>query len=146
MLGYPWMSDRWWNPAVASGRFHIANHSWDHLIPSLDSVRQREQVRGDFASVDNHEDADWQVRKARDLIELICPNPGAALFAYPFGHTNRYLLEEYFPRRGEEHRTLAAVTCEPAPVTPQTSRWEIPRYVFGVDWKDAAGLAAILRD
>lgn len=146
MLGYPWMSDRWWNPAVASGYFHIANHSWDHLLPALDSVRQREQVRGDFTQVATHEDADWQVRKARELIELICPNPGAALFAYPFGHTNEYLLGEYFPRHRHEHRTIAAVTCEPAPVTPRTSRWAIPRYVFGVDWKDAAGLAAILRE
>ena len=103
-------------------------------------------MRADFTSVDNHEDADWQVRKARDLIELICPNPGSALFAYPFGHTNDYLVREYFPRHGDEHRTLAAVTCEPAPVTAQTSRWEMPRYVFGVDWKSAADLAAILRD
>ena len=146
MLGYPWMSDRWWNPAVASGYFHIANHSWDHVLPALDTVRQREQVRCDFTKVDTHADADWQVRRAREMIELICPNPGAALFAYPFGQTNEYLVREYFPRHAEEHRTLAAVSCGAAPVTAQTSRWDMPRYVFGVDWRDAADLAAILRE
>jgi len=139
MLSYPWMSDRWWNPAVASGRFHIASHSYDHLSVSADPVKQREGVRGDFSSIDYYEDANWQIRKARELIEFICPNPGVvagnALFAYPYGHTSRYLLEEYWPNFAHEHGTIGAFTCEPALVTPSTSCFEIPRMVLGMDWQ-----------
>jgi len=138
MLGFPWMSDQWWNAAVASGRFHIASHSYDHLNLSLDSVKQRDDVRNDFSSIDNYEDANWQIGKARELIETICPNPGSAagsaLFAYPFGHTSRYLLEEYWPRFAHEHQTIGAVTCEPSLVIAKTPCFEIPRLVFGMHW------------
>ena len=144
MLGLPWMSDRWWQPAVASGRFHIANHSWDHLSISLDSVRQREQAKGDFSRIDSYEDADWQVRRAREMIMRIAPNPGADLFAYPYGHRSPYLVEEYFPQRAAEHGTLAAVTGDPEPVTQAASRWEIPRYIFGNHWKEMHELARIV--
>lgn len=149
MLGYPWMSDRWWQAAADSGRFHIASHSYDHLSASAASVKQRDDVRGDFSSINSYEDANWQIRKARELIEFICPNPGVAkgeaLFAYPYGHTSRYLLEEYLPRFGEEHGTLAAFTCVPELVHPATARFEIGRFVFGMHWQDPSELPLIGR-
>lgn len=144
MLGYPWMSDRWWNPAVASGRFHIANHSYDHLSASADPVKQRDGVRGDFSSIAHYDDANWQIRKARELIHFICPNPGAApgssLFCYPYGHTSRYLLDHYWPKFPHEHGSIGAVTCEPALVRPDTNRFAIPRFVMGMHWNDPTEL------
>lgn len=149
MLGYPWMSDRWWNAAVASQHFHIASHSYDHLSPSVDAVKQRRDIRGDFSSIDCYDDANWQIRKARELIEFICPNPGSAtgsaLFAYPFGHTSRYLLDEYWPHFAHEHQTIGAVTCEPTLVVPATSCFEIPRLVFGMHWNAISELPILGR-
>ena len=138
MLGYPWMSDRWWQPAIASGLFHIASHSYDHLSGSASSVKQRANVRGDFAQIDCYEDANWQIRKARELIEFIAPNPGVtkgqAVFAYPFGHVSRYLHDEYFPAFAHEHGTIAAFTTEPALIHANTSVYAIPRFVMGESW------------
>lgn len=138
MLGYPWMSDRWWQPAIASGLFHIASHSYDHLSGSASSVKQRANVRGDFSQIDCYDDAHWQIRKARELIEFIAPNPGVskgqALFAYPFGHVSRYLHDEYFPAFAHEHGTIAAFTTEPALIHADTSAFAIPRFVLGESW------------
>lgn len=138
MPGYPWMSDRWWQPAIASGLFHIASHSYDHLSGSASSVKQRANVRGDFAQIDCYEDANWQIRKARELIEFIAPNPGVAngtaLFAYPFGHVSGYLYHEYFPEFVHEHGTIAAFTTEPELISAGTSAYAIPRFVLGESW------------
>lgn len=144
MLGYPWMSDRWWQPAVASGLFHLGSHSFDHLSISASSVKQRSGIRADFTQVDCFEDAEWQVRKARELIEFIAPNAGtakgSALFAYPFGHVSRYLHDEYFPNRFELHGTIAAFTSEPALITADTSVFAIPRFVMGESWQEPTDL------
>jgi peptidoglycan/xylan/chitin deacetylase (PgdA/CDA1 family) len=145
LLGYPWMSDRWWRPAVASGRFYLGNHSWDHVSQSVDTVKQRDQKKGDFAAIDNYDDANAQIRKAREMIEMIAPNPGISLFCYPYGHRNDYLVREYFPRHMDEHKTLAAFTCVAEPVTADTNRWEIPRYGFEFAWRSIEDLAYITR-
>jgi len=139
MLGYPWMSDRWWQPAINSGLFHIASHSYDHLSGSASSVKQRMNIRGDFCQIDCYEDANWQIRKARELIEFIAPNlavtKGNALFAYPFGHVSSYLRDEYFPTFEHEHGTIAAFTTEPALINADTSLYAIPRFVMGESWQ-----------
>jgi len=144
MLGYPWMSDRWWNPAIESGLFHIASHSYDHLSPSAEPVRHSLGVRGDFTAVQTHADADSQIRKARELIEFIAPNPavakGQALFAYPFGHTNDFLKREYFPNFFDEHGTVAACTTEAELTHAHSDLFALPRFVFGTDWKEISDL------
>lgn len=145
MLGYPWMSDSWWAPAVASNLFHIGNHSWDHLNANLRAVRQKDNVRGDFTSITTYEDADAQIRAASAAIASVSPSPGASLFAYPYGHRSQYLIEEYLPLFLSEHRTIAAFGCEPSPITNATSRWEIPRFVYGTVWSDLSDLARIAR-
>jgi peptidoglycan/xylan/chitin deacetylase (PgdA/CDA1 family) len=141
MLGYPWMSDRWWQAAVASGLFHIASHSYDHLSHSASTVRQHANVRGDFSYVD----ANWQVRKARELIEFIAPNPaiakGSALFCYPYGHVSRYLHDDYFPNQLDEHGSIGAFTTEPALIDAGTSVFAIPRFVLGESWHTPSDLA-----
>jgi hypothetical protein len=145
MLGYPWMSDRWWQPAVASGLFHIGNHSWDHLSATLDRVLQREDRRGTFRCIDCEEDADAQIVKSRRMIEMIAPNPGAALFAFPYGEPSDYLVREYLPARVDKHGVLAAFGVGTEPVHAATNRWCVPRIVCGVDWKERAELDALLR-
>ena len=33
--GLTWIGEHWWAAAVASGRFDIGNHGWDHVSPSV---------------------------------------------------------------------------------------------------------------
>ena len=149
ILGRGWMGDNWWQPAVASGFFHIANHSWDHCHDSLPTIAQRAQLKGTFIGVDNAADADAQIRIAADAIARIAPNPGADLFAFPYGQANPYLLEEYLPQQARADGgqfVRAAFSTEPAPVTRNTNRWWIPRYVCGHHWKSSDELKSILRD
>ncbi len=144
MLGYPWMSDRWWQPALASGYFHIGNHSWDHLSATLDSVLQRDNCRGTFRCIDCEADADAQLVKSRRLIELIAPNPATALFAFPYGEPSEYLVHDYLPGRADKHGVLAAFGVGTEPVHAGSNRWCLPRIVCGVDWKERDNLRALL--
>ena len=149
ILGHGWMSDSWWQSAVASGFFHIANHSWDHCHDSLPKIAQRDQLKGTFSGVDTLADADAQIKCAAESIARVAPNPGVEMFAFPYGHANPYLLEEYLPQQsrvGCGQFVHAAFSTEPLPVTRDTNRWWIPRYVCGHHWKSPDELAAILRD
>ena len=149
ILGKGWMSDCWWQAAVASGFFHIANHSWDHCHDSLATIAQRDQLKGTFVGVDNKADADAQIKVAAEVIARIAPNPGVELFAFPYGIANPYLIEEYLPQQaksGGGQFVRAAFSTEPAPVTRESNCWWIPRYVCGHHWKSPEEFAAILRD
>jgi peptidoglycan/xylan/chitin deacetylase (PgdA/CDA1 family) len=149
ILGRGWMGDSWWPAAAASGFFHIANHSWDHCHDSLPQIAQRDQLKGTFAGVDNKADADAQIKVAAESIARIAPNPGVSLFAFPYGVANAYLLEEYLPQQAKEgggQFVRAAFSTEPLPVTRDTNRWWIPRYVCGHHWKSSDELQSILRD
>jgi hypothetical protein len=139
-------SDGWWQEAVRSGLLHIGNHSWDHLHPLLDAVAHSEQARGDFGRVTSEADADRQILEAWRYIVARAPNPGAGLFAYPYGHVSEYLAGEYFPQRaGAQGFAFAAFTTAGEFVSRGTNRWRIPRFVCGEHWKDPAGLESILR-
>ena len=41
MLGHQWIGEHWWAAAVASGRFDIGNHGWDHVSPSVTAAGER---------------------------------------------------------------------------------------------------------
>jgi peptidoglycan/xylan/chitin deacetylase (PgdA/CDA1 family) len=146
LLGYPWMSDHWWATAVSSGKFHLGNHSWDHVSGSVATVAQRQQKKGDFSAIDNYADADIQVRAAREAIEAIAPSPGTSLFCYPYGQSNSYLIDEYFPNHIDQHKTVAAFDCSPKPVLRDANRWRIPRFVFGAAWTSITDLSSIVRE
>ena len=149
ILGREWWSERWWQPAVATGLLHIANHSWDHCHDSLPNIAQREQRKGTFIGIDTLADADAQIKAAAETIARIAPNPGGGLFAFPYGEANRYLLEEYLPQQAEAgggQFVRAAFSTGAAPVTRGVNRWCIPRYVCGHHWKSSEELASILRD
>ena len=146
MLGYAWIGEHWWAAAVASGRFDIGNHGWDHVSPSVTTAAEPDGKAGSFRHVDTFEEADLQVRVAREYIVARAPNPGAAFFAYPYGDESAYAADDYLPRHVERHGTVAAFTGRPAPIHAQSDRWRLPRYTCGLDWRSTAELARIVRD
>jgi peptidoglycan/xylan/chitin deacetylase (PgdA/CDA1 family) len=142
-LGKGSMADDWWLPALDTGLIDIANHSWDHLHPALPEVQHSGQARGDFTRVTCEEDADRQIADAARLISRKTDNRAQPYFAYPFGHYNSFLTEEYFPR-ADGHGIKAAFTIDATPVRPDQNIWCIPRYVCGQHWREPEALARIL--
>lgn len=143
MIGKGWWSDEWWECAEQSQIMTIGNHSWDHNHPQLDVVCQREQKKGAFHYIDTYEDGYAQIVLAsRYIAEKIAQPP--KLFAYPYGETSDYLVEEFFPNYKGTHQLLAAFSTEPAAVTQDSNIWKLPRYVCGRDWKSSIELQTIL--
>lgn len=145
LAGLGWMRDVWWRAALASRLMAIENHSWDHNHAELPETVQRDQVKGTFRSIDTHADADAEIRRASDWLDARCPSRATSLFAYPYGETNDYLTEEYFPRHAAEHRLRAACGTQPAPVDAGSPLWDLPRYVCGHHWASPGELERILR-
>ena len=145
--GYPdidaWLRDGWWIEAAKSGRHAIGNHSWDHVHHAVATVALSSETRDDFSRVDTYADADAQVRHAGEFINAKV-GQRCSLFAYPFGHVNRYLVEEYFPGRHSEHRMRAAFSVARGLVPPGCPVWNIPRMVCGEHWRDVRGLLDLL--
>ena len=144
MAGQGWWNDHWWAPAASSGRLHVGNHSWDHNHETLSSSFAREAVRGSFRVVDTREFADAQIRRAQERLRAIAPNPGDRLFAYPYGESSPYLVEEYFPRFHSEIGVEAAFGDLPEPVHSGSDRWNLPRFICGRDWRSAEDLVQML--
>ena len=146
MLDHQWIGDHWWSAAVASGLFHVGNHSWDHLSPSVAQVQQREGKSGSFAFIETFDDADLQIRAAREFIEAKAPNPGSALFAFPYGDASAYLVEQFFPLHEARHGTLAAFTGTPGVLHAASNRWLLPRNTCGTAWRSPEDLGRLLRE
>ena len=146
MIGADWWNDDWWNNAIDSGLMGIANHSWDHHHDSLPDTFDLGVPRGTFKSITNAALADAEIRRASEYLWQRAPNPSAALFAYPYGEANEYLVDEYFPRFGDELNIKAAFSDSPAPLTSASNRWVIPRYICGRDWTTPDGLGRVLAD
>ena len=144
MAGTGWFNHDWWIPAARSGRMAIANHSWDHNLSGVRTASPR--IRRDtFTCIDTPEQADFQIRQARDFIRRLLPRHAPVrLFAYPFGEGNDFLLKEYFPRGCVHTGTLAAFSTEPAPVGTGANRWFLPRYVCGQHWNSPQALEYLL--
>ena len=139
------MTDAWWGGAIESGLISIANHSWDHLHPALARVAHSRQVRADFTQVLSVEDADAQIADAEAFIAAHTQRRNAPFFAYPFGQSNAFLVEEYFPRNAQRLGLRAAFTDEPKLITGRESRWSLPRFICGHHWKRPEELRAILQ-
>ncbi len=146
MIGRGWWTDDWWAAAAASGLLSIGNHSWDHNHPTLPVVAQWRQQKGGFEAIDSFADAEAQVAQSARYLRARADNDGAALFAYPYGESNDYLVDEYFPRNAGRLGMRAAFTCDPEPITADSNIWRLPRYVCGRDWKSGDELARVLRD
>ena len=146
MLGCGWWNDHWWQAAIGTGLLGIGNHSWDHNHPTLRTVAHAGQQRGNFFSIDDFAAAEGEIAQASRHLWKAAPNPDASLFAYPYGEANEYLCETYLPLNCERLRLRAAFTCEPAPITSQSDRWKLPRYVCGLHWKTTDELRGLLLD
>jgi peptidoglycan/xylan/chitin deacetylase (PgdA/CDA1 family) len=144
MIGAGWWNDDWWQPALASGLFDIANHSWDHNHDALPAAGDRK--RGTFFSIDHRAAADEQLIPAIAYLNSHAPNRSANLFAYPYGEVSEYLRQEYFPRADLNPGVRAAFSTKEGLVTPQSDRWDLPRSICGFHWKSPDALATLLRD
>lgn len=88
--------------------------------------------------------ADAEIRRAQEQLARVAPNPGTGLFAYPYGQSNEYLVQEYLPRFGRAMGLRAAFGDWAGYVHASSDRWNLPRFVFGRDWKSPAELRTIL--
>ena len=140
------LADVWWREAALSPLMAIENHSWDHCHINVAEIAQHAQRKGTFDGVDTYADADKQISQAARTIDVLIAPAKTNLFAYPYGDTNAYLIEEYFPRFQTEHKMKATLTTEPNPVTKYTNRWAMPRYVCGHHWKSSTELRQLLKD
>ena len=114
LFGQGWMNEDWWRPACGNELMAIANHGWDHEHPDL--VHIGGTPAGDFFGVDSKDKADNQIFAAGEYIAAVTGSHWPDLFAYPYGQVSDYLCTEYFPGH-QHHRTKAAFTTEPQPVT-----------------------------
>ncbi len=143
--GHRITEDRWWRAAVTDGTFDLGCHSWDHCTPGLPLDARAFTSEGTFKDISELAHADQQVRVAGEHIRARCGDASQGrLFAYPYGETSPLLLDAYLPNH--RHGMEGAFTDGATPVTAETNRWAIPRYVCGAHWKSTLGLVNILRD
>lgn len=147
--GYPnlrdWLGEHWWKSAADSSPVAIGNHSWDHVHHAPSRIALELPRRDDFTLVDHYVAADAEIRRAGDYINARVGGR-CRLFAFPFGHVNRFLVEEYLPERTHEHRMVAAFGVGGGSITPETSAWNIPRAVCGDHWRSPEELEVLLAD
>ena len=144
LIGQRWWNDDWWRSAVASGLMEIASHSWDHNHESLPPGLFPDIARGSFANISTEALANYEIALAQAHLARAAPNPGLALFAYPYGEASSFLAASYLPRRAGDLGIRAAFTDRRGFLEEKSNRWELPRLVFRRDWKDPAGLQRIL--
>lgn len=146
MIGCGWWNHDWWPAAEATGLMAIESHGWDHNHESLERTAT-DAPRGAF-DVREPTEAELEIGQAARVLRELRARPGDVLFAYPYGPANDFLAREWLPQHGPRHGIVAAFTAHDGNgvVTTATSRWRIPRFVFGHDWKDHGDLEALLRD
>jgi len=138
-----WMREDWWQPALESGLMALENHSWDHNHPCLPSPGPHDLQRGDFRSVANEAQAEFEIAQAQEyLTARLGRRP--RVFCYPFGHISPFLHDDWLPRRGPQIGLDAAVGDGASAVTGASDRWNLPRYICGWHWKTQEELRRIL--
>jgi peptidoglycan/xylan/chitin deacetylase (PgdA/CDA1 family) len=146
LVGKGWWGDEWWLAARESGLMSIECHSWDHDHPDLDQVAQRDQVKGDFTSIKTFEDCEIQVTRAGEYIQQQLNGIRPSLYAYPWGQASDYLKHQYLPEFQSRHQFIAAFGTDPRPVQKSDDNWDLPRFVFGRDWKSPGELTRLLNN
>ncbi|HET9577393.1 MAG TPA: polysaccharide deacetylase family protein [Usitatibacter sp.] len=146
MIGCRWWNDDWWREAEATGLVAVESHGWDHNHASLERTETSAE-KGTFDVRDAGE-AEREIGNAAIVLREKRGRAGPVLFAYPYGPANEFLADGWLPRNAPRHGIVAAFAAHEAkePATRDSSRWRIPRYMFGDDWKDEGDLAALLRD
>jgi len=146
MVGRGWWTDAWWSNALDEGLLAIENHSWDHNHPTLPQNAALAQSPGTFATVASVADADHQILRAHQWLRQQLPQQPSSLFAYPYGQSNAFLRETYFPQHAAAAGIKAAFGTSADYVTAHCDRWNLPRLVAGHHWKSPAQLRRILDD
>jgi hypothetical protein len=145
--GYPylpdWLGDGWWKPAMGSGLMGIGNHSWDHVHHAVPELAAASQARDDFSKVATFEAAEREIRTAGEYINSRVGG-GCTLFAFPFGHTNDFLVNDYLPRHQDKHGMRAAFGTGGRAITEADPAWNIPRIVCGDHWQSPQELARLV--
>lgn len=138
-----WWHDDWWRPAARSGLLSIENHSWDHNHPTVPETAQKNNERGTFRNIDTKEECDAEIKRAAAYL-LKRTGRASRFFAHPWGESSDYLRDEYLPSFGEGIGLRAALGVGPGYLTAESERWNVPRFVCGLDWKSPDGLIRIL--
>jgi len=135
--------DHWWEEAIDHYHFDIGNHSWNHTHPALEEIQAEVGMAGNFFCVDSLEHAEAQILKAEAYLTQKLGDKRSRLFAYPYGHVPEYLRDEFFPAHTEEFK--AAIATGGHYFTEASTRWAIPRFVCGEDWKSPQEFDDILK-
>lgn len=134
------MNHDWWHEAAQSDLMDIENHGWDHRHPDIYPAEQ-----ANFTSVTDEATARKQIIEAKAWIENQITPQKTQQFAYPWGHTNEFLLNEFMPNQAQQAGIKAAYTCGAQPVTKTCNPYDIPRYVCGFNWKSPKQLLELIR-
>jgi peptidoglycan/xylan/chitin deacetylase (PgdA/CDA1 family) len=148
MIGLDWWRDDWWQQAHAEGLLQIVNHSWDHRHAALPTeLRYRPDADyGNFEQLVDAQECDWQIRQTQVYLQQLLGRAPVPVFAYPYGDVSEIVAAEYLPEHGESMGLHAAVSTLSAPVTPDSDRWRLPRYVFRKDWHSGEELQNMLME
>jgi hypothetical protein len=145
LFGRDALRSHWWRAAQASKLMSIENHSWDHNHPELSGSGPHGMPRGSFLDVNNHARADAEITAAARYIDDVLRPQRCSLFCYPFSHVSDYLRSDYLPNHQAEHGMRAAFGDGAAPITADSDRWNLPRYICGHHWKSPHELSDLLR-
>jgi hypothetical protein len=142
--GRNWLNDDWWQDYADHPQFKIACHSWDHNHPVMGEYDLEGKLRGDFFQINSVSKAEQQIDIALAFIRQKIAPHHCRYFAYPYGHANDFLREDYFPAHANRLGLDAAFSTDGEPVTMSSPRWNLPRYVCGWHWKSANELLGLL--
>lgn len=138
LFGRGWISDDWWGEVERGGLIAVENHGWDHNHPDLAG-----EGRGDFLRIETHEQCLEQVVRAAGAIAARTGR-WPRYFAYPFGESSAYIREAFFPGHPDVHGCRAALGTDAGPVTVDSNRWNLPRYVCSRDWSSPEDLLELI--
>ncbi len=144
LIGKGWWSDNWWMPAQKEGLLSIQNHSWDHKHLGVDQSLRFGSDYGSFHVIRDYQECDWQIDQGQAYLNAMLGCGSARYFAYPYGHCPALVADQYLPQHEQQTGIVAAFTTEAEPVTDNSNRWRLPRYVFRRDWSSPAELKQLL--
>lgn len=133
--------ESWWMEAAQEGVLAIANHSWDHLHPTLDRVVAAFAERGRFDTVSCLEDAEREIGDAQRYLTMSLGEHASTLLAYPYGGFSDFLTQDYLPNQS---LVSAAFAVGGRYVDGDCSRWAIPRFTCQEHWKTPSALRELL--
>lgn len=144
MLGTGWWGHAWWAAAEAEGLVAIESHSFDHNHHTLAVTAVRNGPRGRFDMIVDEATAEAEIIAASRWLDALLPMRRTRLLAYPYGQSSAFLRDDFLPRRVADHGLVAAFGTEPRAMRATDSRWNLPRFVCGADWRSVDDLARLL--